>query len=306
MSELRVVDLTGLSPVDFLGKKRIWPGTPQKMGAYMSDSGLQSFASRRDYIGPVDITVCDSDPRIHLSVWLCDGVEIRAGGVARTINGLDSVAGYLPGIPIETRVQGKAHHVGLMFSPDTLRTLAGDDGERFFERLHRHAGLHIAPCDSQTLRTAHELDQLLLSTSPAKLLCEAKSLELLGCFLLRQQSCAAISKADKERLRHARELLLSDIASPPTTAELARASGINTLKLKRGFKVLYGFPIHTFYQKERMRIAWERVHEGEMSITEIGASVGYHNLSHFSAAFVRQFGMLPSTARKLARTFLVE
>ncbi|GGJ86972.1 helix-turn-helix domain-containing protein [Pseudomonas matsuisoli] len=300
MSELRSVDLAGLLPTDFVEGGDPWPGVPEKMGAYVGDSGLQSFASRNDYTTPVEITVCDSDPRVHLSVWLCDGVDIRTSGWSGRINGLDAVAGFLPGKTIEHHFRGKAHHVGLMFSPETLEMLAGDEGLCFFDLLRGRGGLHVTPSDSRTLRAAHDLDQLLLSERPARLFCEAKCLELLGCFLEQGRGCAMQRSPDQERLRHARELLLADLTNPPTIAELARACGLNSLKLKRGFKALFGLPIHALYRQERMRVAWDLVQESNLSITEIGAHIGYQNLSHFSAAFHRQFGVLPSILRRKA------
>lgn len=98
----------------------------------------------------------------------------------------------------------------------------------------------VLATDARTLQVAHELDTLLLSSRPHPLLCEAKCLELLGCFMLADEAIPLPAHGERERLQHARELLLANIAEPPTIADLAHACGLNTLKLKRGFKALFG------------------------------------------------------------------
>ncbi|MGO1068795.1 helix-turn-helix domain-containing protein [Lysobacter sp. CA199] len=84
-------------------------------------------------------------------------------------------------------------------------------------------------------------------------------------------------------------MLLQDLARPPTIVELSRACGLNTLTLKRGFKLLFGQPAHALHQRERMAAAWRLI--------ESGLNLGYANLSHFDAAFRRAFGLLPSELR---------
>jgi len=296
----KVVDIAGLLPTDFIERDELWPGAPQRMGGYVSPNGLQGFASRSEYPQPVRITMCDSEPRMHLSVWLRDGVDVCIDGQQTRVNGRDMLSGFLPGVPLKTDFHGRTHHVGLMLYPQALLDLAGPEGERFFEQLHRGERLHARPGDARTLQVAHELDALLLSDQPHRLLCEAKCLELLACFLLAQQRQPTTSRSDRERLQHARELLLANIAEPPTIAELARACGLNTLKLKRGFKQLFGLPVYAFYQQERMRLAHGLLVSGRMSVTEVGSHIGYNNLSHFSAAFQRSHGILPSQLKRNA------
>ena len=298
MSTDKAVDIAGLLPTDLVERDELWPGAPQRMGGYVSPTGLQGFASRSEYAEPVRIAMCDSEPRLHLSVWLRDGVDVCIDGQRSRVNGRDMVSGYLPGVPMQTDFRGRTHHVGLMLRPEVLQSLAGDEGAAFFEQLARGERMQARPGDARTLQVAHELDALLLSGQPHRLLCEAKCLELLGCFLLAHEQRPSTSPGDRERLQHARDLLLANIAEPPTIAELARACGLNTLKLKRGFKALFGLPVYALYQQQRMRLAHELLVSGRMSVTEVGTHIGYNNLSHFSAAFQRSHGILPSQLKK--------
>jgi AraC-like DNA-binding protein len=48
-------------------------------------------------------------------------------------------------------------------------------------------------------------------------------------------------------------------------------------------------------RKLRMEKALELIESGENSILQVALSVGYSNPSHFSAAFKRFYGRLPSS-----------
>ncbi|MBK1650592.1 hypothetical protein CKO36_19065 [Rhabdochromatium marinum] len=107
-----------------------------------------------------------------------------------------------------------------------------------------------------------------------------------------------------QQLDRARDLLLHDLSTPPTIAELARAVGMNQYKLKVGFKKRFGCSIYALFQEERMQRARHllQLH----NVTETAVILGYTNISHFSAAFRKQFGCLPSRARQQESSGLPE
>jgi AraC family transcriptional regulator len=182
--------------------------------------------------------------------------------------------------------------------------LAGEDGEAFFEELRRDGGLRVGAGDARTLRAARELEEALLAPHSLPLLREAKSLELLACMIEDRRRLAqdgtTLPRTARDRLQHARERLLRDMADPPTLQQLADECGLNTFALKRGFKQLFGEPVFTLLQRERMRMAWELIASGRMSAAEAGSRVGYRNMSHFGAAFRRVHGVLPGEVRRLS------
>lgn len=53
---------------------------------------------------------------------------------------------------------------------------------------------------------------------------------------------------------------------------------------------------HAYFQAERMRHAKDLLPAN--SVTETAVLLGYTNVSHFSSAFRRHFGVLPSAARR--------
>lgn len=100
-----------------------------------------------------------------------------------------------------------------------------------------------------------------------------------------------------ERLHEARDIIDRNIDTPPTIRILARQIGINEFHLKKGFKELFGTTIYGYVNKVKMEQARQMILEGEKSISEISLISGYRNPQHFTAAFKRYFGTLPSKAR---------
>ncbi len=185
--------------------------------------------------------MCDSEHRLHLSVWLRDGINVDTDGWKFRVEGRDTVAGFLPGAPWRTDFNGCAHHVGLLLHPEVLRRLAGEQGEAFFECLRRDGYLRVRPADVVVLRAARELDIALLASNSSPLLREAKSLELLARLVeagVRQNTVRARPR-ERERLEHARDLLLADLVRAPTIAELARAWRAEHLPAQAGLQTAF-------------------------------------------------------------------
>ncbi|HEU4606733.1 MAG TPA: helix-turn-helix transcriptional regulator [Chitinophagaceae bacterium] len=91
-----------------------------------------------------------------------------------------------------------------------------------------------------------------------------------------------------------KELTRDLFRKPPTIAALAKMLTISETKLKKDFKKLFGMPPYEYYQKARMQAAREQLLSGNYSVKQVALSLGYANLSNFSIAFRKQFGLLPS------------
>src|SRR5690606_36865867 len=113
------------------------------------------------------------------------------------------------------------------------------------------------------------LAQLLATPGTSALLVQAAAMEFLACQLrLYNQGnrIHALPARERRQLELAHEWLLKDLSSPPTISELARQVGLNQLKLKRGFKLLFGDSIYALFLKKRMERARELLQE--QSVTE--------------------------------------
>lgn len=126
---------------------------------------------------------------------------------------------------------------------------------------------------------------------------EAKILELLSMQLeaLEQKTNVKeqFPQKDVERLQQARALIEANIKTPCSLIELARKTGLNDFKLKKGFKAMYGNTVFGYLTDLRMEQAYRLLKEGR-SIAEVSDIVGYKNPHHFTAAFKKKYNLLPS------------
>ena len=106
---------------------------------------------------------------------------------------------------------------------------------------------------------------------------------------------APMSKTDIDRVMQVEAVLTKDIFEPaPTINQLARMVSISESKLKKDFKLIYGLPVYEYFQKVRMQAAKDKLLDGNHSVKEVAMELGYSNLSNFTIAFKKEFGLLPS------------
>ncbi|HVI44179.1 MAG TPA: AraC family transcriptional regulator [Chitinophaga sp.] len=133
-----------------------------------------------------------------------------------------------------------------------------------------------------------------------KVYLEAKVTELLLMQLAqleahREEAPRSVLKSgDAERIRHVKELIEENIQEPCSLIELASRAGLNDFKLKKGFKEMFGNTVFGYMNHVRMEKARLMLLEGRQSIADISFVVGYKNPQHFTAAFKKHFGYLPS------------
>ena len=70
--------------------------------------------------------------------------------------------------------------------------------------------------------------------------------------------------------------------------------GTNQQTLKKGFKELFGTTIWGYYNNLRMETAKDLLINQEKSIAEVADNIGYKNPQHFTVAFKKKYGILPS------------
>jgi AraC-like DNA-binding protein len=186
---------------------------------------------------------------------------------------------------------------------------APDELARTLETLMHHAGqaddgslqgffpLARPPQNiSSITRTATRLLATSRDTICGELQFESLVLDLLAQILSRSFPI----RPDRQSRRRsavdeAVDILREEWDAPPTIAALARRVGLNECYLKAEFRQRTGLTIGEFVRKLRMEKALELIESGENSILQVALSVGYSNPSHFSAAFKRFYGRLPSS-----------
>ena len=107
-----------------------------------------------------------------------------------------------------------------------------------------------------------------------------------------------LNAQDRERVCQVREILLSDMAHPPSLQQLAERVGIGDYKLKQDFRMAFGTTVFGYLRSHRLEQARQLLTNRTMNVSEVAQLVGYSSLSKFTAAFKRQFGVLPSAISK--------
>jgi AraC-like DNA-binding protein len=64
-------------------------------------------------------------------------------------------------------------------------------------------------------------------------------------------------------------------------------------KLTKGFKALFGRPVHTYVIDKRLETALLLLEKGGWNVSDVAGVVGYGNISHFAAAFKKKYGVNP-------------
>lgn len=124
--------------------------------------------------------------------------------------------------------------------------------------------------------------------------------ELLSHFygLLASDQKNEFSEKDKNKLFQAKEIVTHHYSQPPSITQLSKMVGLNSNKLKKNFKELFGIPVFKYIQEERLNKAYELLQNSDKTVQEAAWDVGYESLSSFSNAFFKKFGTRPNDVRQ--------
>jgi AraC-like DNA-binding protein len=111
------------------------------------------------------------------------------------------------------------------------------------------------------------------------------------------QKSRPFRESDQKAFSQAALILEQRYENPPTIPELCKMVGLNEYKLKIGFRTIYGKTIYEYTHHVRMKTARVLLGNDELTISQVAYMVGYINVSHFSSAFHKQFGVNPSDLR---------
>ena len=128
---------------------------------------------------------------------------------------------------------------------------------------------------------------------------EAQITEL---FLLQAESHTPVSpnslkKKDLEKIVATKEFIDHNYRKKLHVADLARQMGTNQQLLRTGFKTLYDTTIFKYYNDLRMERAKHLLLDQGKFVAEVADDIGYKNPQHFTVAFKKKYGVLPSELR---------
>ncbi len=131
---------------------------------------------------------------------------------------------------------------------------------------------------------------------------EAKVIELL--LLQFEQLCetefsnVTLKKQDVEKMYAVREFILGNLTESYSLINLAQEVGTNEFTLKKGFKELFGTTVFGFWSDAKMEEAYKMLLTKTKSVSQVSDIIGYKNPQHFTAAFKRKYGIVPSQVLK--------
>lgn len=132
-----------------------------------------------------------------------------------------------------------------------------------------------------------------------KVFLHAKVLELL--FLQMEQysktpvhTIANLSRSDRDKIYRAKAYLTKNYGQKITLPGLAQKIGTNEFLLKNGFKTVFGTTVFGCIHHLRMTKARQLLLEQQLTVSQVSDISGYKNPQHFSTAFKKKFGVVPS------------
>ncbi|MEM1254637.1 MAG: AraC family transcriptional regulator [Cyanobacteria bacterium P01_H01_bin.21] len=196
-------------------------------------------------------------------------------------------------------------HVHLQ--PDALNLTTEEEFEQLPSQL-RHA---IAGINTTNYHQSSTMTPVMNATIQQLLNCpyqgftqqlymESKAIELISLYFEQLLSDASLSNPqpalqsdERDRIVYARDILLAQVANPPTLLELSRRVGLNDRKLKQGFRQVFGTTAFGYLRNYRMQQAQQLLLRPNSTIAGVAQAVGYSNPEAFSVAFRRTFAISP-------------
>jgi len=159
---------------------------------------------------------------------------------------------------------------------------------------------YIRPMTPDIQTVVYQLLNTSSNAFPWPLYLEGKSLELLclhlgalGLDLCRSPRKQCLNPDEKQKILKARDLLTADLQSPPSLDTLSKMTCMTPAKLQTGFRQAYGKSVFDYFREYRMQKAMQLLDETRTNVSQTAWLVGYTNVSHFSEAFKKRFGILP-------------
>ncbi len=102
-----------------------------------------------------------------------------------------------------------------------------------------------------------------------------------------------VPKDDYSSILKTEVYIKNNLKKSLTIPTLSHIAGLNTSKLKKEFKLVFGTTIFKYITELRMAKAKDLIANKGFTVSEASYEVGYKNPQHFTAAFKRKFGYLP-------------
>lgn len=130
---------------------------------------------------------------------------------------------------------------------------------------------------------------------------EAKLTELLLVSLTnssKEENTEEVNSEEKASLTEVENYIQNHLQKELTISDLSLIAGFNTSKFKKSFKEVYGTTVFKYITACRIEKAKKLIAEQDYTIAQASYEVGYKNPQHFTVAFKKLLGYLPSQLKK--------
>ncbi|MBK0369242.1 helix-turn-helix domain-containing protein [Flavobacterium agrisoli] len=103
-----------------------------------------------------------------------------------------------------------------------------------------------------------------------------------------------INDIDLQKIIVIEAILASQFKAKHSLKSLAATVGLNDFKVKKYFKLVYGTTVFSYLNQLKMDYAKQFLLENNCPISTVSEELGYKNPHHFTVAFKKKFGYLPS------------
>ncbi|GAB4039570.1 helix-turn-helix transcriptional regulator [Spirosoma gilvum] len=214
---------------------------------------------------------------------------------------------YRPYADLRSRLAVGSHrYVGIQLTESFVSRFADEDSPTFGKLFNHISQRKAATLSDRNLCITPALQvQLLELIAPnrrkplKRLYLETTVLDLLRQQLdqadaNQQKITSSLSPRDVEKIMAVKALLEADPLGSYTLLQLCRSVGLNDYKLKKGFRDVLGTTVFGYLNDLRMTYARQLLRDTNCTVGDLACQLGYSETHHFSTAFKRKFGYLPS------------
>ncbi|NIJ43690.1 AraC-like DNA-binding protein [Wenyingzhuangia heitensis] len=155
--------------------------------------------------------------------------------------------------------------------------------------------------NEQILGILKDISNCVFEGTMKKAFLEAKITELLLIALTNKETKVVdelISEFDTVNLTTVENHIKQNLKKELTIPDLSVIAGMNTSKFKKCFKQIYGSTVFKYITALRIEKAKELIQKENYTISQASYEVGYKNPQHFTVAFKKKLGYLPSQLKK--------
>lgn len=204
-------------------------------------------------------------------------------------------------LPIHLNLEPNSNHIILIISikvfhsffsqvADLIHFLDDDNKDKKY-----YLDKALTPSEILVL---NQISKEQMHDSLQNLYIKGKVYELLSLYFNKSQddnqSCPFLDDEDNvDKIKKAKQIIIENMAEPPSLNELANLVELPLQKLNDGFKHIYGDSIFNFLLDYKLEFARKMLISKKHNVSEISLQIGYSTASHFISAFKKKYGTTP-------------